>query len=112
MRPTCRSGVFFADLEFCFYICRVVLSKIKGDEIMSAVEFEAEKALLARDILNIEDWDLLNEVKEMVASLFRKTEKEEFIEKEELLKHIDNGLKDIKAGRFCTAAEFLEEFKS
>lgn len=79
---------------------------------MSALEFEAEKAFLAREILNIEDWDLLNEVKEMIASLFNKTEKEEFIEKEELLEQLDKGFKDIKAGRYCTAAEFLEEFKS
>ena len=79
---------------------------------MSTVEFEAEKALLARDILNIEDWDLLNEVKDMLASLFRKTENEEFIGKEEILERLDKGFKDIKAGRYCTAAEFLEEFKA
>jgi len=77
---------------------------------MSAMELEAEKALLAREILNIEDWELLNKIKEAFDSLFYKAE-EEYISKEEVLKQIDNGFKDIKAGRFCTAAEFLEEFK-
>lgn len=48
----------------------------------------------------------------MLASLFRKTENEEFIGKEEILERLDKGFKDIKAGRYCTAAEFLEEFKA
>ncbi len=76
---------------------------------MSALEFEAEKAFLAREILNIEDWDLLKEVKEMVASLFHKTENEEFIEKEVLLDMLDKGFKDIKEGRVRPISELFKE---
>ena len=82
---------------------------------MTTMELNAMRGELARDILNIESMELLQKVQRYIKRAM-KTEKEEveYIEKEEILNSIREGLKEIKEARrtgrkLMDAEELLNE---
>ena len=79
------------------------------------MELNAMRGELAREILNIESMELLQKVQRYIKRAM-KTEKEEveYIEKEEILNSIREGLREIKEARrtgrkLMTAEELLNE---
>ena len=79
------------------------------------MELNAMRGELAREILNIESMELLQKVQRYLKRAM-KTEKEEveYIEKEEILNSIREGLREIKEARrtgrkLMTAEELLNE---
>lgn len=82
---------------------------------MTATEMEVRKAFLAREILNIDNMDLLDKLQKTYVRLKNKLEKEEnTISKEEILAEIDAGLHEVKLtmdGKLKpkTARDFLNE---
>lgn len=77
---------------------------------MTTLELEARKAMLVRDILTeVDDMDLLKKLQHAYEKLKGQAGKEATISKEELLAGIDDGLKDVKAGRTRPARELLDE---
>ncbi len=77
---------------------------------MTTIESDAEKAQLAREILNLENIDAVRKLKQAYRPLPAK-EESEFISKEEVLAGIESGLRDLKAGRKTPAREFLNELR-
>ena len=82
---------------------------------MTTMELNAMRGELAREILNIESIELLQKVQRYIKRAM-KTEKEEveYIEKEEILNSIREGLREIKEARrtgrkLMTAEELLNE---
>ena len=82
---------------------------------MTTMELNAMRGELAREILNIENIELLQKVQRYLKRAM-KTEKEEveYIEKEEILNSIREGLSEIKEARrtgrkLMTAEELLNE---
>ena len=82
---------------------------------MTTMELNAMRGELAREILNIESMELLQKVQRYIKRAM-KTEKEEvgYIEKEEILNSIREGLREIKEARrtgrkLMTAEELLNE---
>ena len=82
---------------------------------MTTMELNAMRGELAREILNIESIELLQKVQRYLKRAM-KTEKEEveYIEKEEILNSIREGLREIKEARrtgrkLMTAEELLNE---
>ena len=82
---------------------------------MTTMELNAMRGELAREILNIESMELLQKVQRYLKRAM-KTEKEEveYIEKEEILNSIREGLLEIKEARrtgrkLMTAEELLNE---
>ena len=82
---------------------------------MTTMELNAMRGELAREILNIESMELLQKVQRYLKRAM-KTEKEEveYIEKEEILNSIREGLREIKEARrtgrkLMTAEELLNE---
>ena len=82
---------------------------------MTTMELNAMRGELAREILNIESIELLQKVQRYIKRAM-KTEKEEveYIEKEEILNSIREGLREIKEARrtgrkLLTAEELLNE---
>ena len=79
---------------------------------MTTMELNAMRGELAREILNIENIELLQKV-QLYVKRAMKTEKEEveYIEKEEILNSIREGLREIKeaqrTGRKLMSAEEL-----
>lgn len=79
---------------------------------MTTMELNAMRGELAREILNIESMELLQKVQRYLKRAM-KTEKEEveYIEKEEVLNSIREGLREIKeaqrTGRKLMSAEEL-----
>ena len=79
---------------------------------MTTMELNAMRGELAREILNIENIELLKKVQRYLKRAM-KTEKEEveYIEKEEILNSIREGLREIKeaqrTGRKLMSAEEL-----
>ena len=67
---------------------------------MTTMELNAMRGELAREILNIESMELLQKVQRYIKRAM-KTEKEEveYIEKEEILNSIREGLREIKEAR-------------
>ena len=67
---------------------------------MTTMELNAMRGELAREILHIDSMDLLQKVKRYIKRAM-KTEKEEveYIEKEEILNSIREGLREIKERR-------------
>ena len=67
---------------------------------MTTMELNAMRGELAREILNIENMELLQKVQRYLKRAM-KTEKEEveYIEKEEILNSIREGLREIKERR-------------
>ena len=82
---------------------------------MTTMELNAMRGELAREILNIESMELLQKVQRYLKRAM-KTEKEEveYIEKEEILDSIREGLREIKEAqrtgrKLMTAEELLNE---
>ena len=67
---------------------------------MTTMELNAMRGELARDILNIESMELLSKVKRYLKRTLKVEQEEvEYIEKEEILNSIREGLKEIKERR-------------
>ena len=74
------------------------------------MELEAHKAKLVREILTeVDNMDLLKKLKNAYEKLKSQAVKDQTISKEEILKGIDSGLKDVKAGKTRSAKELLDE---
>ena len=82
---------------------------------MTTMELNAMRGELAREILNIESMELLQKVQRYIKRAMKKEiEEVEYIEKEEILNSIREGLKEIKEARrtgrkLMTAEELLNE---
>lgn len=82
---------------------------------MTTMELNAIRGELARDILNIESLELLHKIQRYVKRAVEKEQEEmEYIEKEEILDSIREGLKEIKECRktgrkLMDAEELLDE---
>ena len=79
---------------------------------MTTMELNAMRGELARDILNIESVELLQKIQRYIKRAVKVEQEEtEYIEKEEILNSIREGLKEIKearrTGRKLMAAEEL-----
>lgn len=82
---------------------------------MTTMELNALRGELARDILNIESMELLSKIQRYIKRTLKVEQEEvEYIEKEEILNSIREGLKEIKEARrtgrkLMTAEELLNE---
>ena len=82
---------------------------------MTTMEMEVRKASLAREILNIDNMELLDKLQKSLNRLKGKiSSEEETISKEEILAGIDAGLKEVRLtmdGKLKpkSAREFLNE---
>ena len=82
---------------------------------MTTMELNVMRGELARDILNIESLELLQKIQRYIKrSVKTEQEEEEYIEKEEILNSIREGLKKVKEARrtgrkLMTAEELLNE---
>ena len=82
---------------------------------MTRMELNALRGELARDILNIESMELLSKIQRYIKRTLKVEQEEvEYIEKEEILNSIREGLKEIKEARrtgrkLMTAEELLNE---
>ena len=63
---------------------------------MTAIELNAMRGELAREILNTESMNVLAKVQRCLRRALKAEEKEEYIEKEELLSQIREGLIEVK----------------
>ena len=67
---------------------------------MTTMELNAMRGELARDILNIESLELLQKIQRYIKRAVKVEQEEtEYIEKEEILNSIREGLKEIKERR-------------
>ena len=67
---------------------------------MTTMELNAMRGELARDILNIESMELLQKVQRYLKRAIKEEKEEvEYIEKEEILNSIREGLREIKERR-------------
>lgn len=82
---------------------------------MTTMELNAMRGELARDILNIESLELLQKIQRYIKRAVKtEQEEEEYIEKEEILNSIREGLIKVKEARrtgrkLMTAEELLNE---
>ena len=82
---------------------------------MTTMELNAMRGELARDILNIESLELLQKIQRYIKRAIKtEQEEEEYIEKEEILNSIREGLIKVKEARrtgqkLMTAEELLNE---
>lgn len=82
---------------------------------MTTMELNAMRGELARDILNIESLELLQKIQRYIKRAVKtEQEEEEYIEKEEILDSIREGLIKVKEARrtgrkLMTAEELLNE---
>jgi urease gamma subunit len=82
---------------------------------MTTMELNAMRGELAREILNIESMELLQKVQRYIKRAVKVEQEEvEYIEKEEILNSIREGLREIKEARrtgrkLMTAEESLNE---
>ena len=77
---------------------------------MTTMELEAHKAKLVREILTeVDNMDLLKKLQNAYEKLKSQAVKDQTISKEEILKGIDSGLKDVKAGKTRSPKELLDE---
>ena len=82
---------------------------------MTTMELNAMRGELAREILNIESMELLQKVQRYIKRAMKKEiEEVEYIEKEEILNSIREGLREIKEAqrtgrKLMTAEELLNE---
>ena len=82
---------------------------------MKTMELNAMRGELAREILNIESMELLQKVQRYIKRAVKVEQEEvEYIEKEEILNSIREGLREIKEARrtgrkLMTAEELLNE---
>lgn len=82
---------------------------------MTTMELNAMRGELARDILNIESLELLQKIQRYIKRAIKtEQEEEEYIEKEEILNSIREGLIKVKEAhrtgrKLMTAEELLNE---
>lgn len=81
---------------------------------MTAIELNAMRGELAREILNTDNMNVLVKVQRYLKRVLKAEEKEEYIEKEELLNQIREGLievrENMKTGNKCrTLQELIDE---
>ena len=82
---------------------------------MTTMELNAMRGELAREILNIESVELLHKIQRYIKRAVKVEQEEtEYIDKEEILNSIREGLKEIKEARrtgrkLMTAEELLNE---
>lgn len=63
---------------------------------MTAIELNAMRGELARDILNTDNLNVLNKVRRAFKRALKAEEQEEYIEKEEVLEQIREGMIEVK----------------
>lgn len=78
------------------------------------IKLNADKASLVREILNIEDKDIFNKLKQAVKQILKQESAKDVISKEEILSGIASGLKDVaeakRTGRkLKTLQEVIDE---
>ena len=81
---------------------------------MSTLEFNALRGELAREMLNIESIEVLQKVQRALRRAIKQEQKEEYIEKEEILSAVREGLLEVKHAhetgvKLMTAEELLNE---
>jgi hypothetical protein len=81
---------------------------------MSTLEFNALRGELAREMLNIESIEVLQKVQRALRRAIKQEQKEEYIEKEEILAAVREGLLEVKHAhetgvKLMTAEELLNE---
>lgn len=59
------------------------------------IKLNADKASLVREILNIEDKDIFNKLKQAVKQILKQESTKDVISKEEILSGIASGLKEV-----------------
>lgn len=78
------------------------------------IKLNADKASLVREILNIEDKDIFNKLKQAVKQILKQESTKDVISKEEILSGIASGLKEVaeakRTGRkLKTLQEVIDE---
>lgn len=81
---------------------------------MTAIELNAMRGELAREILNTDNMNVLVKVQRYLKRVLKAEEKEEYIEKEELLNQIREGLIEVRDAnrngvKLRSAEELLNE---
>ena len=81
---------------------------------MSTLEFNALRGELAREMLNVESIEVLQKVQRALRRAIKQEQKEEYIEKEEILSAVREGLLEVKHAhetgvKLMTAEELLNE---
>ena len=81
---------------------------------MSTLEINALKGELAREMLNVESFEVLQKVQRCLRRAIRQEQKEEYIEKHEVLASIREGLFEVKKAQesgvqLQTAEDLLNE---
>ena len=81
---------------------------------MSTLEINALKGELAREMLNVESFEVLHKVQRCLRRAIRQEQKEEYIEKNEVLASIREGLLEVKKAQesgvqLQTAEDLLNE---
>ena len=81
---------------------------------MSTLEFNALRGELAREMLNVESIEVLQKVQRALRRAIKQEQKEEYIEKEEILAAVREGLLEVKHAhetgvKLMTAEELLNE---
>ncbi len=81
---------------------------------MSTLEINAFKGELAREMLNVESFEVLQKVQRCLHRAIRQEQKEGYIEKQEILTSIREGLLEVKNAQksgiqLMTATELLNE---
>lgn len=87
---------------------------MKDNHTMSTLEFNALRGELAREMLNIESIEVLQKVQRALRRAIKQEQKEEYIEKEEILAAVREGLLEVKHAhetgvKLMTAEELLNE---
>lgn len=87
---------------------------MKDNHTMSTLEFNALRGELAREMLNIESIEVLQKVQRALRRAIKQEQKEEYIEKEEILAAVREGLLEVKhahetGAKLMTAEELLNE---
>lgn len=88
---------------------KYIIFAVLNDKNMTAIELEAQKALLAKEILSIEDVDLLLSLQLAFEKILKDEKKKNC--QDAIIKSIDFGLKDVKAGRTRPVEELLKELR-
>ena len=87
---------------------------MKDNHTISTLEFNALRGELAREMLNIESIEVLQKVQRALRRAIKQEQKEEYIEKEEILSAVREGLLEVKHAhetgvKLMTAEELLNE---
>ena len=87
---------------------------MKDNHTMNTLEFNALRGELAREMLNIESIEVLQKVQRALRRAIKQEQKEEYIEKEEILAAVREGLLEVKHAhetgvKLMTAEELLNE---